>query len=89
MLRKFARITGGETFLPDETSQVVPICKRIAEDIRTQYTIGYVSSNQKPDNAYRTIHVTATGPHSQKLVVRTRTGYIAAPEGKISSASGR
>jgi VWFA-related protein len=89
VLQRFARITGGETFLLDETSQVVPICKRIAEDIRTQYTIGYVSSNQKPDNAYRTIHVTATGPHGQRPVVRTRTGYMAAPAGKVSSASGR
>lgn len=89
VLQKFAHITGGETFLPAETSEVVPICTHIAEDIRTQYTIGYVSSNQKLDNAYRTIHVTATGPRGQKLLVRTRTGYMAAPEGKVSSASGR
>ena len=65
VLRKIARATGGEAFLPDETSQVVPICERIAEDIRNQYTLGYVPSNQKLDNTYRTIKVTATGRHGK------------------------
>jgi VWFA-related protein len=80
VLRRIARITGGAAFLPTEASQVVPICTRIAEDIRHQYTIGYVPSRQQLDRAYRTIHVTATGPRGQKLLVRSRTGYIASPE---------
>ena len=80
VLRNIARVTGGEAFLPNETSEVVPICQRIAEDIRTQYTIGYAPSNQKLDNTYRTIAVTATGQHGEKLLVRTRAGYFASPE---------
>jgi VWFA-related protein len=80
VLRNIARVTGGEAFLPKETSKVVPICERIAEDIRTQYTIGYVPSSQKLDNTYRTIAVTATGQHGEKLLVRTRAGYFASPE---------
>ena len=80
VLRKIARATGGEAFLPDEMSEVVPICKRIAEDIRTQYTLGYVSSNQNFDNTYRAIAVAATGGHGEKLIVRARAGYIASPE---------
>jgi Ca-activated chloride channel homolog len=80
VLRKIARATGGEAFLPKETSEVVPICERIAEDIRNQYTIGYVSSNQKLDDSYRMIRVTATGRHHEKYVVRTREGYIASPD---------
>ncbi|MCL5744430.1 MAG: VWA domain-containing protein, partial [Acidobacteria bacterium] len=80
VLRNIARVTGGEAFLPHETSKVVPICRRIAEDIRTQYTIGYAPSNQKLDNTYRTIAVTATGQHGEKLLVRARSGYFASPE---------
>ncbi len=80
VLKKIARATGGETFLPEETGEVVQICERIAEDIRNQYTIGYVPSNQKLDNTYRTIYVTATGQHGEKLLVRTRAGYIASPK---------
>jgi len=82
VLKRIARSTGGEAFLPKELSDVVPICERIAQDIRTQYTIGYVPSNQKLDNTYRTITVTAAGRHGEKLLVRTRTGYIASPDRK-------
>ncbi len=89
VLKKISRATGGETFLPDEASQVVPICERIAEDIRTQYTLGYTPSDLKLDNTYRTIKVTATGPHSEKLLVRTRAGYIASPERKGEPARSR
>jgi Ca-activated chloride channel homolog len=80
VLRKIARATGGEAFLPQQTSKVVPICEQIAEDIRNQYTIGYIPSNQKLDNAQRTIKVTATRRHGETLLVRTRAGYIASPQ---------
>jgi Ca-activated chloride channel homolog len=83
VLRKIARATGGETFLPDETSKVVPICESIAQDIRNQYTLGYIPSTQKLGNAYRTIKVTATGRHGEKLLVRTRAGYIPSAEPTI------
>jgi Ca-activated chloride channel family protein len=87
VLRKIARATGGEVFLPSESSRVAPICARIAADIRHQYTIGYVPSNQKLDNSYRVIRVTAARPHGGRLSVRTRTGYIASPERKHHTAS--
>lgn len=80
ILKKIAHTTGGEAFLPSETSEIVPICKRIAEDIRNQYTIGYVPSNQDLDNTYRTIRLTATGQHHERYLVRTRAGYIASSE---------
>ena len=80
VLRKIAGATGGEAFLPQHTSEVVPICEQIAEDIRNQYTIGYIPSNQKLDDALRTIKVTASGRHGEKLLVRTRAGYVASPE---------
>jgi VWFA-related protein len=86
VLRKIARATGGEAFLPEETSRVVTICEQIAADIRNQYTIGYVPSNQELDNAQRTIKVTAAGRHGKKLLVRTRSGYIASPERKAQPA---
>lgn len=80
VLKKIARATGGEAFLPKETSAAAGICERIAMDIRNQYTIGYIPSNRTFNNAYRTIRLVATGPHGQKYLVRTREGYIAAAE---------
>jgi len=75
VLRRLAWTTGGEAFFPDKLDDVVAICERIAHDIRNQYTIGYVSSNVEKPGAFRTIRVTAG-----KLVVRTRSGYIAGGE---------
>jgi VWFA-related protein len=91
VLMKIARATGGEALLPQETSQVVAICEQIATDVRNQYTIGYVPSNQKLDSTRRTIKVTATGRHGEKLLVRTRAGYIAPPErtGQPVSSQGK
>jgi Ca-activated chloride channel family protein len=45
VLRKLARASGGEVFLPKESRRVKPICERIA-DIRHQYTIGYVPATR-------------------------------------------
>ena len=59
VLKRLARATGGEAFLPGELSEVVAICERIARDIRHQYTIGYVPSNPARDGAYRAIRVVA------------------------------
>jgi Ca-activated chloride channel homolog len=86
VLKKIAWASGGEAFLPNETSQVVQICRRIAEDIRNQYTIGYLPSNQTLDGAYRTIRVTATGANGVRLPVRTREGYVALPKEKDGAA---
>jgi Ca-activated chloride channel family protein len=87
VLRKIARATGGEAFLPQETSKVVPICEQIAADIRNQYTIAYTPSNQKLDKTTKTIKVTATGPRGERLLVRTRSGYIASPERNAPAVS--
>ncbi|MHB8501606.1 MAG: VWA domain-containing protein [Candidatus Acidiferrales bacterium] len=86
VLKQIACATGGEAFIPEQTSAVVKICKGIAEDIRNQYTIGYAPTNETLDGSYRTIKVTATGPHGAKLLVRTRAGYIASPERKTTAA---
>lgn len=81
VLKTLARETGGECFLPDKTGEIVPICERIAEDIRHQYTLGYAPSDAAMDNEYRTIKVVATGPHGHKYPARTREGYLASPKG--------
>jgi len=78
-LKKIARVTGGEAFFPDPTSEAVNVCKQIAQDIRRQYTIGYAPSNEKLDSTYRRIRVVVHAPGRGRLEVRSRAGYIAAP----------
>lgn len=77
VLKRLAKDTGGEAFLPEALKDVAPICERIAHDIRNQYTIAYVSTNKKRDGAYRVIQVKASAPGRGQLRVRTRIGYLA------------
>jgi VWFA-related protein len=77
VLKKLAHLTGGEAYLSGEHRDLVSICKRIAHDIRSQYTIGYAPS--AADGAYHSIKVTAETPDHKKLSVRTRTGYRTEP----------
>ena len=77
VLKQFARITGGEAFLPYRPDEATRICERIAEEIRSQYTLGYVSSNPKLDGTYRKIQIKVAAPHRGKLTVRAREGYVA------------
>jgi VWFA-related protein len=58
-LKRLAKATGGEAFLPGSVKDVVPICERIARDIRNQYTITYVPKDIKYDGKYRVIQVKA------------------------------
>ena len=86
VLRRLAHETGGEAFFPSEPKETEEICKRIARDVRDQYTIGYSSMNGKP-GVYRAIRVTARSKEHGKLSVRTRAGYIAGGElqpGKVA-----
>ncbi len=76
-LKQLAKDTGGEAFLPESVRDVLPICERIARDIRNQYTIAYVPANRKQDGAYRVIQVKAGAPGRGRVFVRTRAGYYA------------
>ncbi len=77
VLKRLAKETGGEAFLPDSSKDIEPICEEIAHDIRNQYTLAYVPTNRKRDGTYRVIQVKASAPGRGRLSVRTRTGYFA------------
>ncbi len=77
ILRRIARDTGGECFLPSDPRALPHLCERIASDIRTQYTLGYVSSDHRKDGRYRAVQVVVDSPRHRQLTVRTRPGYVA------------
>ncbi len=77
-LKKIAGITGGACFLPEHLTQMVEVCRKIAKDIRNRYSIGFIPSPQELDGSVRKLRVVAAAPDRGKLVVRTRTHYIAA-----------
>ena len=74
VLKELARATGADAYFPGRTSEVTRILDRIARDIRSGYTIGYVPA--AGTEGYRRIKVEVTVP-GRKLSVRARSGYIA------------
>ena len=77
VLRRLAKISGGESFFPKEISQATSVLQAVSRDIRNQYTIGYAPSNDKRDGSYRQVRVKLIGPHADRWTVRTRPGYVA------------
>lgn len=84
ILRQLAKESGGILFEPKAVTMVPQVAKRITADLRTQYTLGYVSSNPKRDGSFRQIRVVVDAPGHRHLVVRTRAGYNA-PNDQVSS----
>jgi len=76
LLRGLAQVSGGESYFPKELSEVIGICRQIASDIRTRYTIGYVPVRSSEQGSLRKIKVTASIPGAHKLVVNTRRSYF-------------
>jgi VWFA-related protein len=82
VLERFAHVSGGAVYFPKQLEQVGPICKQIAKDIRTRYTIGYIPPAEgKPE---RGIKVVASAAGHGKLIVRTRTRYLFAPDNAVA-----
>jgi len=72
-LRDLTGPTGGYTEVVHEASELGPATQRIAEELNSQYTIGY-TPGRALDGSWRTIRVRVKG---QPYYVRARQGYMA------------
>ncbi len=79
-LRTLSEQTGGTAFFPSSLDEVQSIASAIAQDIRSQYVIGYRSSNPHTPGTYHSIQVHALDSFT-RLRVQTRTGYYSGNEG--------
>ena len=77
-LNELSEATGGEAFYPKDVSEVDPIARQVASDLRSQYTIEYSPSNPAMDGTFRRIRVAVKAPGGP--TARTRTGYYATAE---------
>jgi len=75
ILRQLARISGGEAYFPELPNEMVSICRRIAKEIRTRYTIGYVPPETNSAGSLRYVKVRASAAGHGNLAVRTRGSY--------------
>ncbi len=75
VLKHLASLTGGQFFAPAKLSDLPGICKKIADDIRSQYIVAYAPPNHASDSAFHKIQVSVNAPHHSRLKIRTREGY--------------
>ncbi len=79
-LQTLSQQTGGTAFFPASLDEVQSIATAIAQDIRSQYIIGYRSTNSHNAGTYHTIQVKALDG-STPLRVQTRSGYYSGNRG--------
>ena len=79
VLYSYADSTGGDVYGGQLESDMRTAFEQIAEQARTQYVLGYVSSNEAPQlGVYRKIVVTSGDP-AQGRKVTHRQGYVQYP----------
>lgn len=76
-INNIAALTGGKAFFPEETNQLKGAFESIAQELRKQYRLAYVSSNPTRDGAWRDIDVTIKQAKEKGLKVRAKKGYVA------------
>jgi Ca-activated chloride channel family protein len=78
-LAKIAEATGGTAFFPNSVQDLDQIYEQVRREVRAQYTIGYISTNEKTDGAWRKVDIRITRVDGKVLHVRARKGYYARP----------
>jgi VWFA-related protein len=73
-LRKLSEETGGGIFELDDRANFEEIFETIANELRSQYSLGYVSTNSEEGGDYREIRII---PKDDDLRIRARKGYYA------------
>jgi len=77
LLASIAETAGGKAFFPSGVKDLTRIYDEIRGEVRGQYTIGYVSTNDQTDGAWRKVEVKITRADAGSLRVRARKGYYA------------
>jgi Ca-activated chloride channel family protein len=74
VLRQLTRETGGRVFFPQQISELSGVYGEIAQELSSQYTLGYTSRNPRRDGAWRRIVVRVNAPNA---TARAKQGYYA------------
>jgi VWFA-related protein len=74
ILRQLAQETGGRSFFPSKVEDLNGVYTQIADELASQYTLGYTSKNQRRDGAWRRVVVQVLKP---SMTPRTKRGYYA------------
>jgi Ca-activated chloride channel family protein len=76
-LKELAEASGGQDYYAKDLAEVAKITPQVANEIRSQYYLGYSPSNANLDGTFRQISVKVAG--FGKPTVRAKNGYYATP----------
>jgi Ca-activated chloride channel homolog len=76
-LEQLARTTGGTAHFPYSADQLDSVYDKIADEMAARYTLGYLSTNENADGAWRDVKVRVKRPDMKDTKIRTRPGYFA------------
>ncbi|WP_213806890.1 VWA domain-containing protein [Granulicella sp. dw_53] len=77
-LIQMASDTGGKYYYVEEAKDLEPAFRKVSEDLRTQYLLGYYAPQRERDNSYRAIRVRMKDTALRGTYeLRYRTGYYA------------
>jgi Ca-activated chloride channel family protein len=78
VLKEFSDLSGGRAFFTTSVSDLEDICTQIATELKSQYVLGYVSTNTNKDGKWRKISVKVEPlKNSSHLYIRAKRGYNA------------
>lgn len=84
-MKALAQETGARSFFPTELSELSGVYASIAEELATQYAIGYSSKNPKMDGSYRRVIVRVADKPGVRT--RTRAGYTAPRAQRVAATA--
>ena len=81
-LRQISEETGGAMMFAYTRNQMDDVYRRIVGEVRSQYGLGYVSTDPRQDGRWRDVTIRLVRPEHKELRLRTRAGYYAAKAAK-------
>jgi Ca-activated chloride channel homolog len=73
-------------YFPWRAKDLDKIYDQVLGEVRAQYTLGYLSTNEATDGKWRKVEIKLTRPETKKLKVRARKGYYA-PKGELAKTN--
>ena len=75
-LGQIAEESGGEAFFPLSMKEIEAAFERILTQVRSQYTVGYVSTNTARDGRWRKVEIKLRRADVKGARIQTRKGYF-------------
>lgn len=76
-LMRFSALTGGQAFFPTSLKELDGMYEKIQREIAARYTLGYTSTDERADGAWRQVEIKLKRGDLKGAKLRTRPGYFA------------